>query len=300
MNLPKSVSIIEVSPRDGLQNEAITLPTNVKIDFINRLAATGLKTIEATSFVSPKWIPQLADASEVLQGINKSAGIIFPVLVPNEAGLEKALAAGAKCIAVFTAASETFSHKNTNCSIEQSMNNIEKVIQIAQRENISIRGYISCTLGCPYEGKIEPNITANLAKRLLDLGCYQISLGDTIGVGTPLNAKKLIDAVTKHVPVNKIAAHFHDTYGQALANIYAILELGVTAFDSSVGGIGGCPYAKGASGNVATEDLLYMLHGMGINTGVDLHKILATSKYICSTLGHAPKSKVAIALECKS
>lgn len=296
MTLPKSVNIIEVSPRDGLQNEAITLPTAIKIDFINLLSSTGLKTIEASSFVSPKWIPQLADASKVLSSINKPAGVIFPVLVPNEHGMQKAMAAGAKCIAVFTSASETFSHKNTNSSIDQSMKNIEQVMQMAHQANIPVRGYISCTLGCPYEGFINTKITAQIAKQLLDLGCYQISLGDTIGVGTPLAAKRLIDAVAKNVPISKIAAHFHDTYGQALANIYAVLEQGVSSFDSSIGGIGGCPYAHGASGNVATEDLIYMLQGMQIETGIDMQKILSASKYICTALGHSPKSKVALAL----
>lgn len=295
MTLPTQVNIIEVGPRDGLQNEKITLPTLVKVDFINQLAETGLTTIETTSFVSPKWIPQLADASEVLQGIKKNPLVRYPVLVPNERGMENAIQAGANCVAVFTAVSETFSQKNTNSSIADSMHKIEKIIATAQQHNIPVRGYISCVLGCPYEGEIAVNKTAALAKRLYDLGCYQISLGDTIGIGTPLKAKRLIDAVASIIPLKTIAAHFHDTYGQALANIYAVLEQGITAFDSSIAGLGGCPYAKGASGNVATEDVVYMLHGMGITTGIDLTKLLAVSKFITTALGHAPNSKVALA-----
>lgn len=295
VGIPNSVNIVEVGPRDGLQNESQILPTAVKVDFINRLATTGLQTIEATSFVSAKWIPQLADAADVFKEIKKVPGINFPVLIPNQQGLESAIQVGVKTIAVFTAASETFCQKNTNCSLQESMARIEKITQVAQQHNLTVRGYISCTLGCPYEGEINPNITERIAKDLLDLGCYQISLGDTIGVGTPLKAKQLIDSIAKDIALDKIAMHFHDTYGQALANIYAVLEQGIQTFDSSIGGLGGCPYAKGASGNVATEDVLYMFKGMGIETGVDLDKILAVSKFICNSLGRNPSSKVALA-----
>jgi hydroxymethylglutaryl-CoA lyase len=294
-SLPANVTIVEVAPRDGLQNEASTLPTALKIEFIKKLAATGLKTIEATSFVSAKWVPQLADATEVLEAVNTIKNINFPVLVPNETGMETALRAGAKSIAVFTAASNTFSQKNTNCTIEQSMQRIEKIVAIAKQHEIKVRGYISCALGCPYEGEIAPSKSAEIASQLFALGCYEIALGDTIGVGTPLRAQKLIEAVGNVIPITAIAAHFHDTYGQALANIYAVMQQGVRVFDASVAGLGGCPYAKGASGNVATEDLLYMLEGMGIDTGVDLDRLLEVSKFICAALNKKPASKVAIA-----
>jgi hydroxymethylglutaryl-CoA lyase len=293
MSLPSSVNIVEVGPRDGLQNEQQILDTAIKIDFINRLATTGLKTIEATSFVAPTWVPQLADASEVLQSINHPHGISFPVLVPNQQGLAKAIAAGATSVSVFTTASEKFSQKNTNCSVAESIARIEKIMLLAQQNNITVRGYISCTLGCPYEGEVPYIKTAELAKQLYELGCYQISLGDTIGIGTPLQAKKMIETVIKKLPVSSIAAHFHDTYGQALANIYAVLELGINTFDSSIAGLGGCPYANGASGNVATEDLVYMLDGMRMKTGVDLNALLAVSGFISNILGRKPTSKVA-------
>ena len=296
MTFPTTVNIIEVGARDGLQNEKKTLATALKIDFISQLATTGLQTIEATSFVSPKWIPQLADAKEVMQGIVQKPNVLYPVLVPNTTGMQNAIAAGAKSIAVFTAASETFSQKNTNCSIADSLENITKIIELAKQNNIAVRGYISCVLGCPYEGKIDFQKTADIAQQLYSMGCYQISLGDTIGIGTPAKATQLISNVAKQIPVNVIAAHFHDTYGQALANIYAVLEQGVNSFDSSIAGLGGCPYAHGASGNVATEDLVYMLEGMGINTGVDLQKLLKVSKFICQALGRTPNSKVALAM----
>jgi hydroxymethylglutaryl-CoA lyase len=295
MNFPKHVNIVEVGPRDGLQNEKMTLPTDLKIAFINQLSATGLKTIEATSFVSPKWIPQLADAGEVLAGITHAADVAYPVLVPNARGMENAIKAGAKCVAIFTASSETFSKKNTNSTLAESMTNIAQIMQIAQQHKIPVRGYISCALGCPYEGRIAYSKTAAIAEELIALGCYEISLGDTIGVGTPFEARQLITTVTKNINVNKIAVHFHDTYGQALANIYAVLEQGISVIDSSVAGLGGCPYAQGASGNVATEDVVYMLNGMGINTGVDIEKLLLIGQFVTQELGHAPSSKVALA-----
>ncbi len=284
MTLPNTVNIIEVGPRDGLQNEPQILPTAQKIEFIKRLASTGLKTIEATSFVSTDKIPQLADASEVIDGLELNSGINYPVLVANLNGMQRALKAGAKSIAVFTSASETFCQQNTNCSVTDSMHNITAVMQLAHEHKIPVRGYISCTLGCPYEGEISYNQTAILAAKLVDLGCYQISLGDTIGIGTPLKAKKLVATVAAQIPINKIAMHFHDAYGQALANIYAVLEQGITAFDSSIAGLGGCPYAKNAVGNVATENLVYMLHDMGISTGIDLDKLLAVRDWVQSIL----------------
>ena len=288
MSLPTAVDIIEVGARDGLQNEEQFLATALKIEFINRLATTGLQNIEASSFVSPKWIPQFADASAVLTGITKTPSIKYPVLVPNETGMHSALQAGANCIAVFTSCSDTFSQKNINCTVAESLKKIQKIMSIAQQHQIPARAYISCTLGCPDEGEIEYSKTAEIAAELYNMGCYQISLSDTIGIGTPLKAKKLIDTVIKIVPIDKIAAHFHDNYGQALANIYAVLEQGVSAFDSSIAGLGGCPYAQGASGNVATENLVYMLHGMGIETGVDLDKLKGVSKFITNALQFPP------------
>lgn len=295
MGLPKFVKLVEVGPRDGLQNEPQIVPAKVKIEFIDRLTASGLTTIEVTSFVSSKWIPQLADAAEVLSAIKKKPDVNYPVLVPNEQGMYDALHANAKCIAVFSAASETFAHKNTNCSIKESLDRIEKVIVIAKKHKIAVRGYISCVLGCPYEGEIAANQVLNIANQLFQMGCYEISLGDTIGVGTPLKAKKLIDTVANTIPIQHIAAHFHDTYGQALANIYAVLEQGVSTIDSSIAGLGGCPYARGASGNVATEDVLYMLDGMGVKTNVDFDALLETSNFVTKVLGHQARSKVALA-----
>lgn len=296
MPFPLQVKLVEVSPRDGLQNEKITVPATIKIDLINRLSETGLKVIEVTSFVSPKWVPQLADATKVYQGIQKKPGIRYPVLVPNAKGLEAALAVGVNDIAVFTTPSELFSQKNTNCSVEESVQRIRALMPLAKQLDIPVRAYISCVLGCPYEGEMAPEKVATLAKELMKLGCYEISLGDTIGVGTPLKTRQLLEAVLKHVSLERVAVHFHDTYGQALANIYASLEMGIAIVDSSVSGIGGCPYAKGASGNVATEDVLYMLNGMGIETGVDLAKLIATGKFISDQLGHKPDSKVNVAL----
>jgi len=296
---PKTVTLVEVGPRDGLQNESQNISTDVKIEFINRLSQTGLSVIEATSFVAPQWVPQMSDHAEVMQGITTAKNIHYPVLVPNQQGLEAAIAAGAKDIAVFTAASEQFCKKNINCSISESLSRIENIIAIAKKENIRVRGYVSCVLGCPYEGNIEPQQVASVATVLYEMGCYEISLGDTIGVGTPAKAKKLIKFVSQQIPMDNLAIHFHDTYGQALANIYACLELGISTIDCSVGGLGGCPYAPGAGGNVATEDVLYMLNGLGIETGVDLDKLIAVDQFIHQHLGRATRSKVALALSKK-
>ena len=296
MTFPNKVKIVEVSPRDGLQNETQLVPTEIKIEFINRLSDTGLTVIEATSFVSHKWIPQLADNREVLLGITKKPNIAYPVLVPNLKGLENAMAAGAKEIAVFATASEQFSQKNTHCSVAESIQHIETIMQIARKHHLSVRGYLSCVMGCPYEGQIAPEKTALLAEKLFQLGCNEISLGDTIGVGTPLQTKLLIDIVSKKIPINSLALHCHDTYGQALANIYAALEAGIAIIDSSVAGLGGCPYARGASGNVATEDVIYLLEGMKIESGIDLKKLIDAGRFISRQLGFKPHSKVNIAL----
>jgi len=280
MTLPRYVKLVEVSPRDGLQNEHKFVPTAVKIAFIEKLADTGLKVIEATSFVSPARVPQLADHAEVFRGIQKRAGISYPVLVPNLTGLENAIAVGVKEIAIFAAASETFSQKNIHCSIAESMNRFKQVIAVAKQHQIKVRGYVSCVLGCPYEGNISTEAVIHVANELFQLGCYEISLGDTIGVGTPGKAVALVRAAAEKIPLNSIAVHFHDTYGQALANIYAVLEAGISVIDSSVAGIGGCPYAPGAAGNVATETVLYMLDGLGIETGVNLPLLRQAKQYI--------------------
>ncbi|HTA64628.1 MAG TPA: hydroxymethylglutaryl-CoA lyase, partial [Xanthomonadaceae bacterium] len=270
------VRIVEVGARDGLQNEKTIIPAAAKIELIDRLSDTGLRTIEATSFVSPKWVPQLADAAEVFAGIAKKPGVGYPVLVPNEQGYERARAVGVTEIAVFAAASEAFSRRNINASIDESIARFEPVIARAKADGVKVRGYVSTVLGCPYQGDVPLADVVRVAKRLHDLGCYEISLGDTIGVGTPGKAKAMLKAVASEVPMAALAVHFHDTYGQALANILSCLEEGVAVVDSSVSGTGGCPYAKGASGNVASEDVVYMLHGMGIRTGIDLDKLVAT------------------------
>ncbi len=277
---PKKIQIVEVGPRDGLQNEKEWVPTETKISLIEKLADAGLTKIEVTSFVSPKWVPQLKDAHEVFTGIKQISSVSYPVLTPNMKGFERALEADAKEIAVFCAASETFSQKNTNCSIEESINRFKPVLDEAQKINIPVRGYISCVLGCPYQGGVPVEDVANLADKMTEMGCFQISLGDTIGAGTPLQAKRMVQKVSKKVPVSKLALHFHDTRGQALANIYACLELGVSVIDASVAGLGGCPYAKGATGNVATEDVVFMLNGMNIETGIDLNKLIDTGRFI--------------------
>ncbi len=299
MTLPAGIKLVEVGPRDGLQNEARTITAATKIELIDRLAASGLRVIEAGSFVSKRWVPQMADTDQVLAGLRRRDGVRYPVLVPNMQGLEAAVAAGAREIAVFAAASETFSRRNINCSVDESLERFVPVCESALDQGIAVRGYISCVLGCPYEGRIEPRDVAGVADRLADLGCYEISLGDTIGVGTPGSAQALIRAVSEAVPVDKLALHFHDTYGQALANIYACLELGVRVVDSAVAGLGGCPYAKGATGNVATEDVLYMLDGLGIDTGVDMDGLLRASRFICKALDRQPASRVASAMMSK-
>jgi len=300
MQLPKRVRMVEVGPRDGLQNEGTAIPAAVKIELINRLSAAGLATIEATSFVSPKWVPQMADSVEVLSGIERRAGVSYPVLVPNLKGLEGALAAGVQEVAVFAAASESFSRKNINCSIAESLERFREVIAAAGKKRVRVRGYLSCVLGCPYEGEIAPVAVASVAARLREMGCYEISLGDTIGVGTPEKAQAMVEAVAKRVPLERLAVHFHDTYGQALANILSVLEQGVSVVDSAVAGLGGCPYAAGASGNVASEDLLYMLDGLGVATGVDLARLIDAGNYISDFLGRPSGSKVARAGNCSA
>lgn len=287
------VRIVEVGPRDGLQNEKQTVPTETKVALIGMLAEAGLKSIEATAFVSPKWVPQMADHTEVLRALPMREGVSYPVLVPNLKGFEAAVAAGAKEVAVFAAASETFSQKNINCSIAESLERFAPVFAAAGAAGTRVRGYVSCVLGCPYEGAVDPLRVADVAGRLFDAGCYEISLGDTIGVGTPNRTKEMIGRVSERVPVGSLAGHFHDTYGQALANVYAAMETGVRVFDSSVSGLGGCPYAPGAAGNVATEDLVYMLHGMGMETGVDLDRLIAAGAFICEKLGRDTQSRVA-------
>jgi len=299
MILPRKVRIVEVGPRDGLQNETGKVPAAVKVELIHRLADAGLRAIEATAFVSPKWVPQMADHAEVMAGIEKKSGVAYPVLVPNMKGFETAREAGAKEIAVFGAASETFSRKNINCSIAESLDRFAPIVEAARASRMRVRGYISCVAGCPYEGEVKPQAVARMAEKLDTMGCYEISLGDTIGVGTPRTIRSMIEAVARKVPVGKLAGHYHDTYGQALVNIYASLEAGVKVFDSSVAGLGGCPYAKGATGNVATEDVIYMLDGLGIETGVDLEKLFRAGQFICKALGREPASKVARALAAK-
>ena len=296
MRVPKRVKIVEVGPRDGLQNEAKIVPAAVKIELIDRLTRAGLPAVEATSFVSPRWVPQMADQAQVMAGICRDPRVSYPVLVPNLKGLEAARAAGAQEVAVFGAASESFSQKNINCSIAQSLERFEEVVSQAKKDGLKVRGYISCVLGCPYEGEIPPIQVAAMARRLVEIGCHEVSLGDTVGVGTPGKVQAMIDTVTSLVPVEKLAVHFHDTYGQALANIFAALEKGIAVVDSSVGGLGGCPYARGASGNVATEDLLYMLEGLGVETGVDMDALVDAGNFICGYLGRPSGSKVALAL----
>ncbi len=295
-SVPKYVRIVEVGPRDGLQNETAIVPTTIKIELINRLSETGLRSIEATSFVSPKWVPQLADAVEVYAGITKKTSVSYPVLVPNLQGLERALTVGVREIAVFTAASEAFNRKNVNASIEESITRFIPVIERAKMEKLQVRGYVSTVLGCPYQGEVPVADVVRVATRLHELGCYEISLGDTIGVGTPLKAQAMLAAVADAVPIHALAIHFHDTRGQALANILACLELGVSVVDAAVSGTGGCPYARGASGNVATEDVVYMLEGMGITTGVNLAGLVETGRWLSAQLGRESASKVARAV----
>ena len=292
MPLPTAVRIVEVGPRDGLQNEKTIVPTAAKIELIDRLSATGLQTIEATSFVSPKWVPQLADAAEVFTGITRKPGVRYPVLVPNEQGYERARAVGADEVAVFTAASEAFNRKNINASIDESIERFRPVLDRARADGVRVRGYVSTVLGCPYQGEVPVADVVRVAKQLHALGCYEISLGDTIGVGTPGKARAMLRAVAAEVPLHALAVHFHDTYGQALSNILACLEEGVAVVDSAVSGTGGCPYARGATGNVATEDVVYMLHGLGITTGIDLDRLVETGYWLAALLGRASGSKV--------
>jgi hydroxymethylglutaryl-CoA lyase len=287
-----SVRIVEVGARDGLQNEKTLLPAAVKIALIDRLSSTGLATIEATSFVSPQWVPQLADAAEVFAGIRKAPGVRYPVLVPNLKGYERARAAGATDVAVFTAASEAFNRKNTNAGIDESIQRFAPVLERARADGVAVRGYVSTVLGCPYQGEVPVADVVRVAQRLHELGCYEISLGDTIGVGTPAKARAMLHAVAQVVPMSALAVHFHDTYGQALANILACLEEGVRVIDSAVSGTGGCPYAKGATGNVASEDVVYMLHGMGLHTGVDLDLLIATGAWLSAQLHKDTASRV--------
>ncbi|MGI2000615.1 hydroxymethylglutaryl-CoA lyase [Shewanella frigidimarina] len=293
--LPTKVSIFEVGARDGLQNE-VPVTTVDKLTLITQLGDAGIKRIEAGSFVSPKWVPQMADSDAVLQQLKRQAGVVYSALTPNLKGFELALAAGADEVAIFGSASESFSQKNINCSIDESIERFIPLMEAAKQHGIAVRGYVSCVLGCPYEGDIDVREVARVSEILYKMGCYEISLGDTIGVGTPNKARQMVEAVAKVVPADKLALHFHDTYGQALANILACLETGVSVFDASVAGLGGCPYAKGASGNLATEDLVYMLHGMGIDTGIDLTKLALAGDNISRVLGRANGSKVANAI----
>ncbi len=297
MSFPAQVKIVEVGPRDGLQNETKTISIKQRISLIRSLTESGLSHIEAGSFISPKWVPQMANTAEVLSGLDLDSDIHYPVLVPNLRGMQEALAAGAREVAVFAAASETFSQKNINCSISESLDRFAEVFDLATASNIRVRAYVSCVLGCPYEGEIDVQKVVTVAKQLNKLGCYEISLGDTIGTGTPLKTKALLATISREINIEKIAVHFHDTYGQALANIFAALQQGVSVIDSSVAGLGGCPYATGASGNVASEDVIYMLHGMGIHTGVDLNKLALAGRNICGQLGTPVRSKVNLALQ---
>lgn len=293
------IRLVEVGPRDGLQNEKTLVPLATKVELVNRLSATGLSVVEAGAFVSPKWVPQMADSAEVMGAIARRPGVTYPVLVPNEKGLEAALAVGVTEVAVFGAASEAFSQKNINCSIAESLDRFRPVIDRARLAGVKVRGYVSCVLGCPYEGAVDPAKVAEVAASLMSMGCYEVSLGDTIGVGNPRAARIMLRRVAEEVPMGRIALHFHDTYGQALANILACIELGARVFDGAVAGLGGCPYAKGASGNVATEDVLYMLNGMGLTTGVDLDALAAIGNWISEELNRPNGSKVGRAMAAK-
>ncbi|WP_090357321.1 hydroxymethylglutaryl-CoA lyase [Pseudomonas coleopterorum] len=293
MMLPERVRIVEVGPRDGLQNEQGQVRAEDKVALVDALVAAGLKHVEVGSFVSPRWVPQMADSAAVFAAIERAPGVTYAALTPNLQGLEAAIAAGASEVAVFAAASESFSQRNINCSIAQSLQRFEPVLAAAVAHGIKVRGYVSCVLGCPYEGDIAPERVRDVADAMLQMGCYELSLGDTLGIGTPGAARRLIDTVAQQVPRGQLAGHFHDTYGQAVANIYACLLEGVQVFDSSVAGLGGCPYAPGASGNVATEDVLYLLHGLGISTGVDLDRVVQAGQAIMLALGRQSASRVA-------
>lgn len=297
--LPKEVTIYEVGPRDGLQNEKAVIPSSVKVELINRLSNTGLRVIEATSFVSPKWVPQLADAAEVLAKISYNPGVEYTVLTPNLKGFEAALASGVKHVAIFAAASEAFSKKNINCSIDESLKKFEEVTKAAQGAGVKVRGYVSCAVGCPFQGYVDPKSAADVGAALYKMGCYEVAMSDTTGVGHPRSVTSMIQATMQLMPVSKIAVHLHNTYGQAVANILASLQLGVSVVDSSVGGLGGCPYAPGASGNVATEDVVYLLEGLGIKHGIDMDRLLDASDFICGALGRPNASSAASALLTK-
>lgn len=291
-----AVRIVEVGPRDGLQNEPNIIATDIKVELIRRLAGTGLKHIEATAFVSPKWVPQMADHSELLPRLGEMPGVHFPVLVPNLKGFDAATAAGAREIAIFASASEGFSHRNINCSIAESIERFGPVLAAARARNVRVRGYVSCVIACPYDGAVAPAKVAEVAGLLFDAGCYEISLGDTIGMGTPASVLRMLEAVTARVPVEKLAGHYHDTYGMGVANVFASFQFGLTAFDSSVAGLGGCPYAKGASGNVATEDIAYLFEGLGVETGIDVRRLAECGQWISSQLGRESNSRAAGAL----
>ncbi|MBY5942091.1 hydroxymethylglutaryl-CoA lyase [Halomonas sp. DP5N14-9] len=303
MALPASVRIVEVGPRDGLQNEPDPITTATKLELVERLAQAGHRHIEAASFVSPKWVPQMADHREVMTALMREGkgqpGVRYSALTPNLKGLEAAIECGVDEVAVFGAASESFSQKNINCSIAESLERFAPVVERARDQGIQVRGYVSCVLGCPYEGDIAPEQVAAVARALDEMGCYEVSLGDTIGTGTPLKARRMLEAVARDVPVERLAAHFHDTYGQALANLAAVLEDGIQVIDSSVAGLGGCPYAKGASGNVATEDVVYLLEGLGIETTVDLERIAAVGDWITRAIGRPNRSKAGVAVVAK-
>jgi hydroxymethylglutaryl-CoA lyase len=297
VSLPDSVRIVEVGARDGLQNQPHAVPTDVKVALIDQLADAGIRHIEAGAFVSPKWVPIMADSADVFARINRHENVIYSALTPNIRGMEAAIAANANEVAVFMAATESFSQKNTNCSIAEAFERAEPIFALASENDIRVRGYISCVMGCPYEGDdIAPTIVATLAKRLTDLGCFEVSLGDTIGRGTPAKTQRLVAAVADRIGIERVAAHFHNTYGQALANLFAALQLGVAVMDSSVAGLGGCPYAKGATGNVSTEDVLYMLNGLGIETGIDIDKVVNTAEFISNAIAAPIDSNVAKAL----
>jgi len=297
--MSNAVHIVEVGPRDGLQNEKTAISVADRISFVEALIGAGLDTVEVGAFVSPKAIPQMMNSDQVLRGVSHHTGVEFPVLVPNEKGYEASQQAGARLIAVFAAASESFSRANINCSIAESIERFKPVLARAKADGVRVRGYVSCVLGCPYEGEIKPQAVVDVARVLWDLGCYEISLGDTIGVGTPVKARQLLRAVAGTIPIANLAMHFHDTYGQALANLYAGMEEGARVIDSAAGGLGGCPYAPGATGNVATEDVVYMLEGMGIKTGVDMTKLVAATNVVSQLIGRPPVSRVATALNAK-
>jgi hydroxymethylglutaryl-CoA lyase len=299
MTFPKKVRIVEVGPRDGLQNEKKTIPVSTKIKLIEMLVDAGLNYIEAGSFVNPKWIPQMADSAEVFSGISRKSGITYAALVPNLQGYERAIQVGANEVAIFAAASEAFSQKNINCSIAESIKRFDILISAAKAQQIPVRGYISCVAGCPYSGDVNPTLVARIARDLFDMGCHEISLGDTIGVGTANQIKRIIDSVAQEIAIEKIAVHMHDTYGQALANVYASLEMGISVIDSSIAGLGGCPYAAGASGNLATEDLVFLLDGLGLEHGIDLQKLIQAGNFISTQLDKLTQSKVAKAFSQK-